>query len=69
MSACQTDQNAGSIRLPPLLKGYMRTGALIGPDAVVDLAFGTTDVFLTMPVSLIDPRYISYFTTPGQLAA
>ena len=55
--------------LPPLLKGYLRTGASIGPDTVLDPAFGTTDVFAVMPVAKIDPRYISYFSTPGQLAA
>ncbi len=55
--------------LPPLLKGYLRTGASIGPDAVLDMAFGTLDVFAVMPVAKIDPRYISYFSTPGQLAA
>ena len=51
------------------MKGYLRTGATIGPDIVLDHAFGTTDVFILMPVADIDPRYISYFSTPGQLAA
>ena len=51
------------------MKGYLRTGATIGPDAVLDHGFGTTDVFIIMPISKIDPRYISYFSAPGQLAA
>jgi hypothetical protein len=51
-------------KLPPLLKGYVRIGAKIGADAVSDRQFGTTDVFIIMPVAEIDPRYISHFSTP-----
>ena len=51
-------------KLPPLLKGYVRIGAKIGAEAVSDRQFGTTDVFIIMPVAEIDPRYISYFSTP-----
>jgi len=51
-------------KLPPLLKGYVRIGAKIGAEAVSDHQFGTTDVFIIMPVAEIDPRYISYFSTP-----
>ena len=51
-------------KLPPLLKGYIRVGAKIGAEAVSDRQFGTTDVFIIMPVAEIDPRYISHFSTP-----
>ena len=51
-------------KLPPLLKGYIRVGAKIGAEAVSDRQFGTTDVFIIMPVAEIDPRYISYFSMP-----
>ena len=51
-------------KLPPLLKGYIRVGAKIGAEAVSDRQFGTTDVFIIMPVAEIDPRYITYFSTP-----
>ena len=47
--------------LPPLLKGYMRAGALVGDGAVVDLQFGTTDVFIWFPVSTVESRYRSRF--------
>ena len=50
--------------LPPLIKGYLRLGAKFGDGAVVDRQFGTTDVFVVMPVTQIDPRYIEYFTMP-----
>jgi putative hemolysin len=47
--------------LPPLIKGYMRVGAKFGNGAVVDKQFGVTDVFVIMPISEIDTRYIEYF--------
>ncbi len=47
--------------LPPLVKGYLRCGATFGDGAVVDRQFGTTDVFVVMPVSEIDPRLLGHF--------
>jgi putative hemolysin len=47
--------------LPPLIKGYLRLGAQIGEGAVIDEAFGTTDVLIVMPVAELDSRYLSYF--------
>lgn len=47
--------------LPPLIKAYLRLGAFIGDGAVIDLAFGTTDVFILLPVDRIAARYLSRF--------
>jgi L-ornithine Nalpha-acyltransferase len=47
--------------LPPLLKGYLRVGAMIGEGAVVDHQFGTTDVLVIMPIASIEGRYIAHF--------
>jgi putative hemolysin len=47
--------------LPPLVKGYLRLGAHIGDGAVVDYQFGTTDVFIILPVERITGRYFSHF--------
>jgi putative hemolysin len=47
--------------LPPLIKGYLRLGATFGEGAVVDRRFGTTDVLVILPVSAINPRYITHF--------
>lgn len=47
--------------LPPLIKGYLRMGATFGDGAVVDRQFGTTDVFVVLPVAAIAPRYIDHF--------
>ncbi|MFK0385155.1 MULTISPECIES: GNAT family N-acetyltransferase [Rhizobium/Agrobacterium group] len=47
--------------MPPLIKGYMRLGAMFGSGAVVDHAFNTTDVLVVLPVSSIAGRYITYY--------
>ncbi|MBI5163065.1 MAG: GNAT family N-acetyltransferase [Magnetospirillum sp.] len=43
--------------LPPLLKGYLRAGAMIGSGAVVDHDFNTTDVLVVLPTAAITARY------------
>ncbi|MGN7294634.1 GNAT family N-acetyltransferase [Rhizobium sp. SAFR-030] len=49
--------------MPPLIKGYLRLGAMIGEGAVVDQAFNTTDVLIVLPTSVISGRYINHFGT------
>nr|USU33303.1 GNAT family N-acetyltransferase [Methylobacterium sp. OTU13CASTA1] len=55
------DPKAALQSLPPLIKGYLRVGATFGDGAVVDHQFGTTDVFVVLPVSAIAARYIDHF--------
>ncbi|MBS7543580.1 GNAT family N-acetyltransferase [Ancylobacter oerskovii] len=52
--------------VPPLIKGYLRLGAQIGQDAVVDRQFGTTDVLMVLPIERIDPRYLGHFGMNGE---
>lgn len=47
--------------LPPLIKGYIRAGANVGDGAVIDLQFGTTDVFIYFPVSRMNARHKTRF--------
>ena len=47
--------------LPPLLKGYLRLGACIGEEAVVDHAFGTTDVLVLLRRESISRRYLAHY--------
>lgn len=47
--------------MPPLVKGYLRLGAMIGNGAVVDQAFNTTDVLVVLPIASISDRYINYY--------
>ena len=46
---------------PPLIKGYLRLGAMVGNGAVVDQAFNTTDVLIILPISSISGRYVNYY--------
>jgi putative hemolysin len=48
--------------LPPLIKAYLRLGAYVGDGAVVDAAFGTTDVLMILPVTRIGERYLKHFS-------
>ena len=61
-----SDDNSVNLRqamasMPPLIKGYLRLGAKISSQAVVDHQFGTTDVLVVLKVNQINPRYLSHF--------
>ncbi|TPW28341.1 l-ornithine N(alpha)-acyltransferase [Pararhizobium mangrovi] len=47
--------------LPPLVKGYLRLGAMVGDGAFVDHDFRTTDVMIVLPIARISERYINYY--------
>ncbi|WP_267426433.1 GNAT family N-acyltransferase [Methylobacterium sp. GC_Met_2] len=59
------DPKAALQSLPPLIKGYLRLGATFGDGAVIDRQFGTTDVFVTLPVAVIGARYRGHFAPAG----
>ncbi len=61
MAKDSIDARAALRALPPIIKGYLRAGAWIGEEAVVDHQFGTTDVLIVFPVANIHPRYASHF--------
>ena len=52
--------------MPPLVKGYLRLGAMVGEGAVVDQAFGTTDVLVILPIESISSRYVNYYGSEAQ---
>ncbi len=54
--------------LPPLIKGYLRLGAYVGDGAVVDHQFGTTDVFMILPIEAINERYFAHFGAPDEFS-
>jgi len=49
-------------RLPPLLRGYAELGATFSPEATLDPAFGTADVFVVQPVEALSRRYVAFFS-------
>jgi len=48
-------------KIPPLLKGYFRTGALICGEPAMDAEFGTTDFFILLPTESITKRYQNHY--------
>jgi putative hemolysin len=61
MPAAAVDARMALRSLPPLIKGYLRLGALVGDGAVIDRQFGTTDVCVVLPVSAIREKYLGHF--------
>ncbi len=61
LDAAAIDGRAASRALPPLLKGYLRVGAVVGDGGFVDHQFNTVDVFVVMPVDRITSRYAERF--------
>lgn len=47
--------------MPPLVKGYLRLGAMVGNGAFVDHSFRTTDVMIVLPIANINRRYVNYY--------
>jgi putative hemolysin len=48
--------------LPPLLKGYLRLGGVIGDGAVIDRPFNITDVLVVVNAADIAGRYVKRFS-------
>ncbi len=61
MPAEGVDARKALTAMPPLVKGYLRLGAMIGEGAVVDHAFNTTDVLIVLPIGKISGRYLNYY--------
>ncbi len=62
-AAAAIDPRAAARALPPLLKGYLRVGAMVGNGGFVDHQFNTVDVFVVMPVDRITSRYAGKFVS------
>ena len=56
------DERRAMFALPPLIKGYLRTGATFGEGAYIDHTFNTVDVCVVMPVDAISDRYAARFS-------
>lgn len=60
-SSDQIDNRLAFRGLPPLIKGYLRLGAWVSKEAVIDEAFGTIDILIILPVSNLNPRHVAYY--------
>ena len=61
LPAASIDTRAAARALPPLIKGYLRVGAMVGDGGFIDHQFNTVDVFVIMPVDRITSRYAARF--------
>jgi putative hemolysin len=49
-------------KLPPLIKGYLRLGGVVGEGAVIDHEFNTTDVCVVVKTDQVTDRYVKHLT-------
>jgi len=57
----EIDQRAALLRLPPLIKGYLRLGGFVGDGAVIDSQFDSTDVFIIVKTELVTEKYMRHY--------
>ena len=55
------NERAALRAMPPVLRGYVRTGCMIGNGAVIDRQFQTVDVFVLMPLAVSKDRYMARY--------
>ncbi len=51
------DERAAVAALPPLIKGYVRAGCLVGDGAVIDYQFHTIDVCVVLRTNRVNERF------------
>lgn len=51
--------------LPPLIKGYLRLGGLVGDGAVVDRQFNTVDVCMIVRTDRVTRKYDRHYRRPA----
>lgn len=60
-AVAQLDARAALAALPPLIKGYLRLGGLVGQGAVIDPQFNTTDVCIIVVTDRLTDKYINHY--------
>lgn len=51
--------------LPPLIRGYLRVGGVVGDGAVIDYAFNTVDVNIIVETANVTAKYLNHYTRPA----
>jgi putative hemolysin len=63
-------ERTGAVKVPPLLRGYLRLGAWVCGAPALDPQFNCADFFILLDVERMDPRYLRHFLggadTPAQ---
>lgn len=60
-AVAQIDARSAIAALPPLIKGYLRLGALVGEGAVIDREFNTTDVCIIVVTDRVTDKYFNHY--------
>jgi L-ornithine Nalpha-acyltransferase len=60
------DLRAAMREIPPLIKGYLRVGGVVGDGAVIDPEFNTVDVCLIVESQQVPARYVRHYTAAAQ---
>lgn len=60
-AVAQMDARAAVAALPPLIKGYLRLGGLVGDGAVIDTQFNTTDVCIIVVTDRVTDKYFNHY--------
>jgi putative hemolysin len=60
-AVAQLDARAALAALPPLIKGYLRLGGLVGEGAVIDPQFNTTDVCIIVVTDRVTDKYFNHY--------
>lgn len=59
------DRRAAMLKVPSLIKAYLRLGGFVGEGAFVDYAFNTTDVCLILDTARMNDRQARLYQGPG----
>ena len=59
------DRRSALSELPPLIKGYLRVGGVVGEGAVIDRQFNTTDICVIVECTKITERYHRHYRPSG----
>jgi putative hemolysin len=57
----ELNSRAALSALPPLIKGYLRVGGMIGDGAVIDPEFQTTDVCIIVGMDLLAEKFVNHY--------
>lgn len=59
------DRRSALSELPPLIKGYLRVGGVVGEGAVIDRQFNTTDICVIVECTQITEKYLRHYKPSG----
>lgn len=66
MSGLSRPMHADKVRMPPLLKAYLRMGASVCGEPCWDPDFNCLDFFILLAVEDLPARYVQHFLQPTQ---